>query len=156
MLHRTVVLRVAAMNKDGYREGRAEKPQLPRGQASPIDLGDILLHLLEGHVQLGEQLQVRILDLAVFLFEQKAQAPVLLVGTATEAAVIETLALGVPVYCRCAFPGGGSHGGNTVLCVGHGVQVACSEGGGAYEKQVPAHTEGTLPEPLHRGIQPQL
>lgn len=72
------VLRVAAMNKDGCREGRAEKPPLPRGQASPIDLGDILLHLLEGHIQLGEQLQVRILDLAVFLFEQEAQAPVLL------------------------------------------------------------------------------
>lgn len=77
------VLRVAATNKDACREGWAEKPQLPRGQASPIDLGDILLHLLESHVQLGEQLQVRILDLAVFLFEQKAQAPVLLVGTTT-------------------------------------------------------------------------
>lgn len=88
-----------------------------------------MLHLLQGHIQFGKELQVGILDLTVLLLQQETQASVLLAKGSIgwpKAAVVGTLTLWVPIRSRQALPGWGSHGGDAVLGIGHGVQVTYS------------------------------
>lgn len=128
----------------------ADTPTATRSRpGSPVDLGDVLLHLLQRHLQSGKELQVGILDLTVLLLEQEAQAPVLLARGPTgqpKAAVAGTVALQVSFHSRQALPGWGGHGGDAVVGVRHGVQVAYS---GGRESSL---GNGPL-TPLDRGIQ---
>lgn len=95
---------------------------------SHIYLSHIEPHLPHGHIQSTVQLNVVVLGLGVFLFEEEAQPSFPLAPSTVRTPILSVqhhlpIVVQLVPFQAAAGPGRGSHTGDAVLSVGHGVQL---------------------------------